>query len=611
MKKIIKNLTYLLISTFILTMTLSVSAKMVNPFYAIDSALEYNLIKENLGSDSHMYFQWGRLAINNDGFVQYTHKMSFGISSYDNRSEYGIPCKVGDKTIDEYIIKPGDSLYKISKEYQIPYSIIKDYNNILDPNTIMAGSSIKIPEVLNDLSSKESYVEKYPNGKALLSIYFDATEYSDKKNSGIEFLNMSEDSWDKYIIGPIIDTLDTMDFHGVVLDFEAFRDTYDNNYYSVEQRSGLKEKYNKFLTKLRNSLKDKTLAVIVHPSNVAGYYDGYHISEIEKISDYIILMAYDYQYIQKYSSQDNVPSQLYGKIKTIEASKTSQPYVQPLNKVEESVKYIIKDIKDPHKILLGISLVGMKWVKYKKTIEGKAYFYYELSRPDLKSIEEINVPEQYISGPSISKKIIPSDKLPDSWKKELSKPEDTIVEVEIHYESAKSLYSKYHAIVKNHNLSGITVWRVGKGSVKTWSELVNMFKDDYFLLTLTPGEKYMTVNGVNKEIDPGRDTVPLIIEGRTLVPIRSIIESAGGSIDWNAKENTVLINCKNSNIKMTIGSKTITVNGTDFDNDVAPQIINGRTYMPLRFLMENLGFDVDWDNVSKVITIKSFLYKSH
>jgi hypothetical protein len=49
----------------------------------------------------------------------------------------------------------------------------------------------------------------------------------------------------------------------------------------------------------------------------------------------------------------------------------------------------------------------------------------------------------------------------------------------------------------------------------------------------------MTVNGVKKEIDPGRGTVPVIVKGRTLVPIRAIIEELGGTIGWDGNERKV------------------------------------------------------------------------
>ena len=474
-----KKYIFLIIISFIFTYCLPVySATMVNPFFAISSDLEYQEIKENLNDNNHMYFQWGRLARNNEGIIQFTDKMYFGISPYDNRTEYGFPTKIAEGEHFEYIVQPGDSLFSISRKFEVPHFLIAEYNELGDSNLISAGSSLKIPKTEPDLRNKDDYKKGFPNGKALFSIYFDAEQYKDNKNAAIEFLNMDYHSWDKYIIQPIVNTVDKYKFDGVVLDFEAFRDSFNTNYYSVSKRTGLKEKYNNFIRKLKDALGDKLLVVIVHPTNVGGYFDGYDIAEIEKISDYIILMAYDYQYLQKYTSKDNVPAQLHGKVKTIESSYNNQPYVQPLWKVEEAVEELLKIVKNPDNIILGISIVGMEWVKYKKSVGGKDYFYYELYRPELTSIEMVNSKAEYLDKPAIYRKIVSSNDISVEKRKELIKNGDVPVEIEYHFETPESLYIKYYNIVKNHNLSGLTVWRLGKGSSRVWNGLLDMFPND-------------------------------------------------------------------------------------------------------------------------------------
>ncbi|TYQ18431.1 UNVERIFIED_CONTAM: spore germination protein YaaH [Acetivibrio alkalicellulosi] len=619
-----KKLVFLIIMSLLCNFSISTySTTMVNPFYAIDSTTEYQIIKEHLKDNSHMYFQWGRLARNNNGIIQFTDKKYFSISPHDNRSEYGFSSKIVMGGSDfEYIVQPGDSLFAIGRKFEVPHYLISSYNKLDDPNSIRAGSIVKIPLVEPDLSSKEDYKNRFPIGKALFSIYFDATLYSDNKNAAIEFLNMQDDCWDKYIIQPIIHTLNNYEFDGVVLDFEAFRDSFVTTHYSNSQRTGLKEKYNRFLRKLKNELDDKLLVVIVHPTNVGGYFDGYHMAEIEKISDYIILMAYDYQYVLKYTASDNVPTALHGKVKTIESTFHNQPYVQPLWKVDEAVEELLKLVKNTDNIILGISIVGMKWVKYRKNIGGRNYYYYELYRPDLNSIESVNALEEYLENPAISKKIVPYNNISSEKRKELTRNGDEPIEIEYHFETPESLYIKYYNIVTSYNLSGIAIWRIGKGSQNTWNKLVNMFSDEENILPeplptpqpsskntqiiLKIGEKHMTINGQIKEIDPGRDTMPVIIENRTLVPIRVIIESLGGNIYWYGEKNTVIIQYKETEIEMTIDSKIIKVGGTIFHIDVAPQIINDRTYIPLRFLLENLGFNVEWDSFEQKVVIDTY-----
>ncbi len=118
----------------------------------------------------------------------------------------------------------------------------------------------------------------------------------------------------------------------------------------------------------------------------------------------------------------------------------------------------------------------------------------------------------------------------------------------------------------------------------------------------------MTVNGVSQEIDPGRATKPVIKNNRTLVPIRAIVEALGGIIEWDGTERKVTVSLSSTTIELWIGKPTAKVNGVDtpIDSDnskVVPEIINSRTMLPLRFVTENLGCDVQWDATTKTVTI--------
>jgi len=128
-------------------------------------------------------------------------------------------------------------------------------------------------------------------------------------------------------------------------------------------------------------------------------------------------------------------------------------------------------------------------------------------------------------------------------------------------------------------------------------------KENEIIIILQINNPYMTVNGVKKEIDPGRGTVPVIIKGRTLVPIRAIIEELGGTVDWDGVERKVTIKFKNKTIELWIDKKIAKVNGTSKELDVPPMILNGRTMLPLRFVTEELGCTVDWEDKTKTVTI--------
>lgn len=104
------------------------------------------------------------------------------------------------------------------------------------------------------------------------------------------------------------------------------------------------------------------------------------------------------------------------------------------------------------------------------------------------------------------------------------------------------------------------------------------------------------------------DSPPIIKNGRTLVPIRAIVEALGGSIAWHETERKVTITLKDRTIELWIGKPQAKANGVlkwidETNHKVMPEIINGRAMLPLRFISEALGAKVDWDNATKTITI--------
>ena len=118
----------------------------------------------------------------------------------------------------------------------------------------------------------------------------------------------------------------------------------------------------------------------------------------------------------------------------------------------------------------------------------------------------------------------------------------------------------------------------------------------------------MYVNGIQMEVDPGRGSKPVIINSRTLLPIRAIIEAIGGNIEWDEQQKKVTINVAQDTILLWIGMKEMLVNNRFEINDVAPVIINDRTYIPLRFVAENVGCEVVWDGIAKSVTITYVYY---
>lgn len=125
------------------------------------------------------------------------------------------------------------------------------------------------------------------------------------------------------------------------------------------------------------------------------------------------------------------------------------------------------------------------------------------------------------------------------------------------------------------------------------------------VIVLHIGDAVMTVNGEGREIDPGRGTVPMIAGGRTLVPIRAVIEAAGGSAAWDDAAQQVTLTHGGTVIRLVIDSYTAYINDAEATLDVAPTTINDRTMLPVRFVAENLGFNVAWDETTETVTISS------
>lgn len=117
------------------------------------------------------------------------------------------------------------------------------------------------------------------------------------------------------------------------------------------------------------------------------------------------------------------------------------------------------------------------------------------------------------------------------------------------------------------------------------------------------GSSYMTVDGVKKEIDPGRNTVACSINGTTFVPARAVVEAMGGSVAWVAAENRIDITLGSDKIQLWLNKKTAKVNGSVVTLTNAPQSVGGRTMIPIRFVAEKLHADVEWNKLTNEATI--------
>jgi len=101
------------------------------------------------------------------------------------------------------------------------------------------------------------------------------------------------------------------------------------------------------------------------------------------------------------------------------------------------------------------------------------------------------------------------------------------------------------------------------------------------------------------------DVPPQTVDGRTLVPLRAIFEALGAEVNWNEATQTITGTKDGTTVVLPLGSTTPTVNGQTVIIDVPGMVQNGRTLVPLRFVAESFGVDVNWDGTNRTVTISS------
>lgn len=116
-------------------------------------------------------------------------------------------------------------------------------------------------------------------------------------------------------------------------------------------------------------------------------------------------------------------------------------------------------------------------------------------------------------------------------------------------------------------------------------------------------KKEITVLFNNKNID--FDVPPQIINNRTMIPLRAIFETLDYSVKWYESEKRIEATNKDKTIILYIGDKNIKVNENIIETDVPPQIVDGRTLVPVRVIAECSGYTVNWDNINNAVIIKT------
>ena len=102
----------------------------------------------------------------------------------------------------------------------------------------------------------------------------------------------------------------------------------------------------------------------------------------------------------------------------------------------------------------------------------------------------------------------------------------------------------------------------------------------------------------------GFETAPVIEDDRTLVPMRFLFEQMGADVEWNQETQTATATMNNTAVAFSINDTSAEVNGTAATMDVPARLINDKTMVPLRFLSEEMGYTVTWDEATRTAVIE-------
>lgn len=144
----------------------------------------------------------------------------------------------------------------------------------------------------------------------------------------------------------------------------------------------------------------------------------------------------------------------------------------------------------------------------------------------------------------------------------------------------------------------ITVFATGCSAAQQTED-----KSEDIVITLQIGNSMMTVGDTQQEIDPGRGTVPVIQNDRTLLPVRAVVEAMGGTVLWDKETQTAVLAKGETIILLKIGSGIAFLNETSYTLDSVPVIVNDRTLLPIRFVAEGFGYNVEWNGDTQTVIL--------
>lgn len=128
------------------------------------------------------------------------------------------------------------------------------------------------------------------------------------------------------------------------------------------------------------------------------------------------------------------------------------------------------------------------------------------------------------------------------------------------------------------------------------------FKQEYSIIKFKD-------NGIKVELDNNIlyfDVFPVVQDGRTLVPMRTIFEALGASVEWDGETKSIKAVKNDIEVTLQLGSDILVKNGKETKLDVVPQVIDGRTLVPVRAISDSFDIKVLWDGNTQTVSLYTY-----
>ncbi|ADH60343.1 copper amine oxidase domain protein [Thermoanaerobacter mathranii subsp. mathranii str. A3] len=166
------------------------------------------------------------------------------------------------------------------------------------------------------------------------------------------------------------------------------------------------------------------------------------------------------------------------------------------------------------------------------------------------------------------------------------------------FSSVLTVYAKPDKVKHQVNVKAQTTLKA-KGNTKNKVEVQTQTK----LEASVKAKEFKGKVSVNKK-EIKFDIPPVIKEGRTLIPVRAIMNGFGAKVDWDEETKTVTITKGDITIQLVLGESKVLINGKEDTLEVPAMEISNRTFVPLRFILEIFGAKVNYNEETGDIEIE-------